>query len=263
MSPDAHGSAIQMWTKLSAHQAQPDLLSREEAHFWLLPLAQPTAMLEELGSTLTSDEHERAARFHFERDSRRFIAARGLLRRLLGQYAGAPAGAIRFDAGLYGKPHLAPMAAPAKLEFSLSHSGEWGLVGISRDTELGVDLEQVRPMSDYHDLAKGNFAAAEVTALEQLPEHQQLDGFFACWTRKEAYVKALGLGLSLDLASFVVSVEPERKVDIVASKDTGAEHRVSSMQPLDGFWAATAVKMSPSPGNLTADRVSRYFILAA
>ncbi|MEP7209273.1 MAG: 4'-phosphopantetheinyl transferase superfamily protein [Alphaproteobacteria bacterium] len=220
------------------------MLQQGEVHLCLMPLAQPASVIEELATMLTPDEHERASRFHFDRDRRRFIVARGLLRQLLGRYLGAPGDALRFEIGPFGKPSIAAGAQEAKLEFSLSHSGDWALAGITRGRGLGVDLEEVRAMTDHSELARSNFAPAEAEALLMLPEDQQIDGFFACWTRKEAYVKALGLGLSLDLASFVVSVEPTEIVEIVpASQDAGAHH-MWGMRPLAGFWAAVAIETS-------------------
>lgn len=262
MSSDAHGSAIQMWTACSVADARSDMLERDRAHVWLLPLSQTSEALEQLASVLLPDEHERAARFHFERDRRRFIAARGRLRQLLGSYAGMPAETVRFQNGAYGKPYLVAGAGQPELQFSLSHSGEWAMAGFARGAELGVDLEQIRPMPDFRDLARDNFAPDEVAAIEGLAPDRQLDGFFACWTRKEAYVKARGLGLSLDLASFIVSVAPERHADFLSQRDGAPGYRVDSFQPLPGFWAATATETDTRSAEGSPERLPRYFTLA-
>jgi 4'-phosphopantetheinyl transferase len=251
-----------LWTPCSPAEMNPGLLERGEIHLHLLPLAQADRTVETLASTLTPDEHERAARFHFDRDRRRFIVARGLLRRLLGHYAGAPAEAIRFAYGPFGKPHLVVDAGQPKLEFSLSHSEDWALAGFARGREIGVDLEAIRPISDYRDLADTNFAPAETAALLALPEDQQIEGFFACWTRKEAYVKALGLGLSLDLSSFVVTVRPDGGAETIPASPTASAHRVWGMRALPGFWAAAAVDAPNQPVEPLKTRLAAHSMLA-
>ena len=199
---------------------------------------------------LSPDEHERAARFHFDRDRNHFIVARGLLRQILGRYADLPASAIRFLYGPFGKPYMADSAGQAKPEFSLAHSGDWALAGFTQGRMIGVDLEQVRALTDHHDLAQSNFAPAEAASLLELPEELQLDGFFACWTRKEAYVKALGLGLSLDLSSFLVSVNPREGAEMVPASETAKSHHLQSLNPLGGYWAAAAVETTTAPSDL-------------
>jgi 4'-phosphopantetheinyl transferase len=241
MSTDAQISKVQMWASCSPAEMDPALLEQGEMHLYLVPLAQPAAVVEELATTLSTDERERAAHFHFDRDRHRFVIARGLLRRFVGHYIGMPGETIRFAYGSFGKPYLPASAGQAQLEFSLSHSGDWALVGFAHGRGIGVDLEEVRAMADYRELAAANFAPAEVKSLLELPERQQIDGFFTCWTRKEAYVKALGLGLSLDLATFVVSVEPGEGVEIVPASPTAVAHQVWGMRPLQNFWAAAAI----------------------
>jgi 4'-phosphopantetheinyl transferase len=252
-----------MWTSCSPAALDPGLLGQGEVHLHLMPLAQPEPAVKALAATLTPDEHERAARFHFERDRRRFIVARGLLRRLLGQYAGMPAETIRFAYGPSGKPLLPPGADRPELEFSLSHSEDWALAGFARGRGIGVDLEAIRAIADYRELAEANFAPAEVTALLKLPEDRQIDGFFACWTRKEAYVKALGLGFSLDLSSFVVAVEPNEATETIPPGPTAKAHQVWSMRPLPGFWAAAAVETPTTPMNSLKIRLAAHSMLAA
>ncbi len=258
MSTDAEISEIQMWPSCSPTEIDPGLLQLDEVHLWLVPLSPHASAVEEFASTLTSDERERAARFHFDRDRRRFVVARGLLRQLLGHYAGMRGDAIRFAYGPFGKPYLPTSAGQAKLEFSLSHSGDWALAGFTRGRGIGVDMEGVRAMADYRDLAESNFAPAEVTSLFELPEEQQIDSFFACWVRKEAYAKALGLGLSLDLSTFVVSVKPDEGVEIVPATRTAVAHQVWGIRPLRGFWAAAAVETPTALMDLPNMRLSTH-----
>jgi len=192
------------WTP-SSLSAAGRLRATGDVHLWLLALddVAPVAV----GAQLAPDEQQRAARFVFEADARRYRTAHGLLRTVLGHYLDAPAASLLFEHGPAGKPHLAGPFADSGLHFNLSHSGPHGLLGVACHA-LGVDVEQRRPMPDLHALAHANFASSEVHALMALPAHLQPDGFFACWTRKEAIVKALGGGLSIPLADFDVSVDP-------------------------------------------------------
>ncbi len=207
-----------------------------------MALDQPSQVVDQLAATLAPDEHERAARFHFDRDRRRFTVARGMLRQLLGRCSECPPDAIRFGYGPFGKPYLENEAGTNKLEFSLSHSKDWALAAVARGRSIGVDVEEVRAMPDYEELAHSNFSQAEVTALLGLRQDQQLDGFFACWTRKEAYAKALGLGLSLDLSAFTVSVEPNEGSEIIPPWQSIGPCLLRCFRPLPEFWGAIAIE---------------------
>lgn len=179
-----------------------------------------------------------------------------MLRQLLGHFSGLHATAIRFNNGQFGKPYLSASPQHPSLEFSLSHSGDWALAGFTRGRMIGVDLEEVRAMPDYLELAHANFAAAEVAALIALPREEQLDAFFACWVRKESYVKALGFGLSLDLSSFVVTVKPSEGVETVPASQTAGPQQVRCIRPLGGFWGAVAVEASSEQTDPPAMRFS-------
>jgi 4'-phosphopantetheinyl transferase len=259
MFTDAQISQLQMWTSCPSTPLDPGLLEQGEVHLHLMSLGQPASVVEELARTLSPDEQERAARFHFDRDRRRFIVARGLLRRFIGRYLGMPGDTIRFAYGSSGKPYLQVGTGRAKLEFSLSHSGDWALSGFARGRGIGVDLEEIRAMPDYRELAEANFAPAEVRSLLELPEEQRIDGFFTCWTRKEAYVKALGLGLSLDLSTFVLSVEPGEGVEIVPANQTAAAYQVWGMRPLQGFCAAAALEAQTASMDLPTTRTFMHY----
>lgn len=186
------------------------LLGDRQAHLWLLSLDEPPVPMTELVRDLSRDEQERAARFHFAADRRRFEAGRGLLRRTLGHYLGAIPAGLRFTYGPYGKPALQGEHAAAQLEFNLSHSGGWALLGLTRGAAIGVDLERERHLSDHANIAHSNFAPAEQADLLALPPAARLSAFFATWTRKEAYVKAVGNGLAVRLDEFEVSVDPSQ-----------------------------------------------------
>lgn len=153
-----------------------------------------------LAALLAPDERDRAARFRFARDCRRFVVRRGRAREWLAEAAGGDPARLRFDANPHGKPFL-----PGGPQFSLSHSGETMMLAIG-DVELGCDIEVIDPALDWPPLARSFFSAAENDALAALDGEAARSAFFACWSRKEAFVKALGRGLSYPLDAFTVSI---------------------------------------------------------
>ncbi|CAN5907762.1 hypothetical protein BH11PSE13_BH11PSE13_33140 [soil metagenome] len=170
---------------------------------------------------LSADESARAARFVFERDRRRYLAAHIALREMLATVTGSTANDLAFDVGAFGKPSL---AAPSALRFNLSHSAGAGLIAIDGSdgaAEIGVDIEVLRPLSYSAALAAEYFTAAEQQGLAATAPPDRDLAFLTCWTRKEACVKALGLGLSIDTRSFEVGVSLEsRDVDMVVDGRT-------------------------------------------
>ena len=170
----------------------PFNLAPDEGHCWSVPLDVPANRLAVLFEILTQDERDRAARFRFDRERRRFIAARATLRELLGRYVDMPPGQVRFAYNAFGKPALTPQFGG--LKFNLSHSADLALIGVTCDAEVGVDVEYIRP-SDYNDIARSFFAPSEIEQLSAVPRHLQDRAFFSSWTRREAYAKARGEGL--------------------------------------------------------------------
>jgi 4'-phosphopantetheinyl transferase len=198
-----------------------------------------------LEALLADDERARAARFVFERDARRFRVARATLREILGAYLGMAPARLGFVYAAAGKPALAAPFAAAGLEFNVSHSGEIALYGVGRHRPLGVDVEQIRPLDDLEALAERNFSAAERRALLALPPGQRASAFFACWTRKEAFIKALGDGLSHPLDAFTVSLaagEPARFVEIRGEVAAAARWTLAAVDVGAGYAAAVAVE---------------------
>jgi len=180
-------------------------LADGEAHVWHASLDVPEARLDELMACLSEDELARAARFKFERDRNRYIAGRGLLRHTLAGYLRTNPAVIRFDYGSQGKPFL-----PGEpLQFNLSHSSGQALYAVSLDIELGIDIERLNPAVEVEKIAACFFSPAEVTAILALPPERRHVRFFDFWTQKEAYVKALGHGLSIPLNEFDVSTLSE------------------------------------------------------
>ena len=214
-----------------------------EVHLWLLSLDQPLRPLAELYITLDMAEQVRAARFHFAHDRSRFIAGRGQLRAILAAYAGTAPRGISFAYGDAGKPYLAATAAGQPVQFNLSHCGGSALLAITRDDPVGVDIEAVRALPDAAEVAKAQFSPAEHAAWRQLPSDQRADGFFACWTRKEAVVKALGGGLSIPLDSFEVSVDPAGPARLISIDDGDAAHwSLWGGKVLTAHWVAIAIR---------------------
>jgi len=192
-------------------QAAPGVytLPPGEVQVWRAALDIDPQTLERLRATLAAEEQARAERFHSPLGRARFAAGRGILRALLARYLGVKAGDLRFCTNAHGKPALDPGSGTADLRFNLSHSQGLALFAFALRREVGVDLEFVRPSLRDDRLAERFFSPQEVAALRALPPDAQTEAFFHCWTRKEAYIKARGEGLSINLASFAVSLAPD------------------------------------------------------
>ncbi len=210
---------------------------------WLSSLDVPAPERARLHALLDRDEAERAARFHDPPHGQRFTVAHGRLREIVGAYADTAPESLAFAHGARGKPHLAHGAAA--LEFNLSHAQHLGLIGVARGAAIGVDIEVMRPMAEMADIAQRNFAPAEFDEWRRLPAEQRAAGFFACWTRKEAVIKATGDGLSMPLDGFAVSVhpaQPARLLEIHGSAEAAAQWTLQSFRPVDGVFAAVALR---------------------
>ena len=182
------------------------IVAGDEVHVWRVALDQPGTSLDRLRRVLSVDEMERAQGFHFDKDRHAFIVARGALRTILGRYLDMAAGDVRFCYNPYGKPALARELGA--IRFNLSHSGNLALCAVARDRDVGIDVERIRRVPKFEQIASRYFSARERSELGTLPADQKLHAFFSCWTRKEAYIKARGQGLSLPLDRFSVSLRP-------------------------------------------------------
>jgi len=199
-------------------------------------------MRSSLEPLLSAAERGRAARFHSAVHAERYVVAHGRLRQLLAPLAGIAATAIEFIAGTDGKPALAGAAAASGLNFNLSHSGTLGLVGWSWQREIGVDVEVWRTMRDEDALVRRYFSAHEVAAWEALPSGLRHEAFFNLWTRKEAYVKALGRGLGLPLDSFDVTHGNDDAACLLRVSELAGDSRPWSLAaPAAGAAASLAV----------------------
>ena len=196
-------------TEWSSPPVTPEL-ARGEIHVWSASLVTDEVTLRSLEATLVDEERERARRFIFERDRDRYVAARGILRDLLGQYLRCAPRSIEFAYGPYGKPAITGAASRSGICFNLSHSHGLAVVAIGREQEVGIDVELIRAEFASEAIAKRYFSAKEIDELSRLPVELRTEGFFLCWTRKEAYIKAKGDGLQIPLDSFDVSLSPGR-----------------------------------------------------
>ncbi|MEK8024321.1 MAG: 4'-phosphopantetheinyl transferase superfamily protein, partial [Candidatus Hydrogenedentota bacterium] len=177
---------------------------------------------DDLRATLAPDELERAARFHFDRDRRMYMLARGLSRIILGHFLSIAPSAVCFEFLPHGKPVISASQNPYKLEFNYAHSNGLVLFAFSREARVGVDVESAaREVGDRDEIAARYFASGEVERYRALPDHQKPRAFLNCWTRKEAYIKAIGDGLSMPLSKFEAAFEldqPARLLTIHGNK---------------------------------------------
>jgi 4'-phosphopantetheinyl transferase len=182
-------------------------LRQNDVRVWFAELDQPDVVLHCPSETISPDERLRAMRFRFPHDQRRFIVARAILRTILGRYLEIDPRQVSFQYGQYGKPALA-QPHNTQLQFNISHSAGAALFAVAPGRQVGADLEYIRPLTDLTSLANDCFSTSEIAALSELPEREKLRAFFDGWTRKEAFLKATGLGLSLSTKVFEVSLSP-------------------------------------------------------
>lgn len=218
---------------------QSPSLETGTVHVWRISLDQPDDRLDRFRRTLDPDELNRASRFHFENHRRHFIVARGFLRSVVARYLETQPEALRFSYGAYGKPEL---ASEHMLRFNLSHSHEVALLAVALDAEVGVDVEHVRADFASEEIARRFFSRAEVEVFNALPKEEQVAAFFRCWTRKEAYIKAIGKGLSQALDAFDVTLAPGAAPALLRAEDDDASRwLLTDLNAGDGYAAALAI----------------------
>jgi len=220
-------------------------LSSDEVHVWCAFLDSPMSGVQSLRQTLTGDELDGAARFYFQKDRQRFIVARGLLRTLLSLYLDKEPNQLRFCYSEHGKPALVTISGQTALNFNLSHSDGLALYAVTRGRKIGIDVERVRVVLEYDQIAARFFSPTENAVLRALPAKIKHEAFFHCWTRKEAYIKARGEGLSLPLHQFDVSLAPGEQAQLLNTK--GDPHEafrwsLQDLRPASGYVAALAVE---------------------
>ncbi len=216
--------------------------SPEEVHVWRVPLEGPAP--ERHRRVLSADERGRADRFVFDRHRHRFTIARGMLRLILGRYLDRPPASLVFAYGPQGKPSLRD-PADTPLRFNISHAGTLALIAVTAGRDLGVDVERIDPERAAVSIAERFFAPEEVAVFRSLPEAQWVTAFFNCWTRKEAYMKATGRGLSLGLDRFRVSLapgEPAALLETAWNPEDVTRWTLCALDPGPGYAAALAVE---------------------
>lgn len=220
-------------------------LPSDEVHLWRVELDAVAVAEPRWQRILASDELERAKTFRFSRDRQHFTATRAWLRILLGGYVECDPEELTFGYGEKRKPFLKSCHGSEPVEFNLTHSGSRALLAFARGREVGVDIEQTRNNLDYEVLALRFFSPAEQKELTALESPEKCRGFFRCWTRKEAYIKATGAGLSLPLGDFDVSLKPAPQNALLATRPDPGEAKHWLLREVaagEGYEAALCVK---------------------
>lgn len=220
-------------------------LGYKDIHVWRASLNQTATAIAAFRRVLAPDELERAAKYHFQKDCERFISARAVLRLLLASYLGREPAGLRFRTNAYGKPELDARSDEDTLRFNLSHARDIALYAIARKREIGVDVEYVSQDFDTEQIASRFFSRREVQALRALPASLRTESFFRCWTRKEAYIKAKGEGLSMPLDQFDVSLSPDAPAALLNVASDPAEitrWSLRELTPATNYIAAIAVE---------------------
>jgi 4'-phosphopantetheinyl transferase len=216
-----------------------------EVHVWRASLALPPGELAAMFQVISDEERSRAGRFRFEVHRGRFIAGRGIQRRLLARYLGADPAALRYRLAHHGKPALDAPWDAGGLRFNVSNAETGLLIAVSLGRELGVDLEAVRTLGDRDQVARRFFSPPEVEVYDAVDEAGRDAAFFTCWTRKEAYIKAVGEGLSMPLDCFDVTLRPGEPARILAERgDPSVTGRwtLRELDPGPGWIGAVAVE---------------------
>jgi len=222
----------------------------DEVHLWRVDLAAVAGAEQKWQRVLSPDERTRAARFHFAKDRQFFTATRALLRTILGSYVASDPAKLVFHYSEKEKPSLAPGGGDSshsgnRVQFNISHSGTTALLAFAQDRALGVDIEKIREDFDHEAVARRFFSDHEQTQLSGLPPSEKYRGFFRCWTRKEAFIKAIGTGLSFPLDQFDVSLSPGKDNALLATRPDQAEAARWSLREVpagEGYAGAMCVQ---------------------
>ena len=217
-----------------------------ELHLWLFNISQPPLTTEQLTDVLSAEEIQRAERFHFVEHNSQFIAAHGMMRLLLSVCGSGAAKDLTFSTSTNNKPHLGASEQAQPLSFNLSHSGCWGLLAVAAKGDIGVDIEEIRTLDRIERLAEDTFTPNEAAELAKLDRTRRLDGFFTCWTRKEALIKADGRGLAIPLDNFEVNVNPDTPAALINARDAATsigKFGIWDLPTIHGYRAAVAAPL--------------------
>jgi 4'-phosphopantetheinyl transferase len=230
-------------------QALPEVVRLEpgQVHISCVRLEAFKSGLIQLEALLSQEEKTRASRFHFSADRNSFVIRRGIRRLLLSRILGQDPARLQFRHGINGKPELEESSVEERLYFNDSHSGGLALYGFSRDCQIGVDIEQLKPIPNLEGIAASFFSRRESRELLSLAPESREEAFIACWTRKEAVLKSTGEGIGTGLAKVEVSIDSRLEKGVVKSDRTlrdGPDWIVHSLRPAAGFLAAIAYQHS-------------------
>ena len=220
-------------------------LSDDAVHIWRVALDPLPPSVRSLYRTLAADERDRAKRFRSPRSRNRFIVAHGLLRCILGRYLNTDPGQLRFWYGRCGKPSLAPPQSQLDLRFSVSHSRGMALYAVTCGREIGVDIEYIRSRSSWQRIVRRCLSESEQAALYALPARAQRTAFWRCWTRKEAYLKAIGSGFTYPMDQVSVGVGPDAPAALIqtnADLQYSSDWSIQDLAPGPGYMGAIAVE---------------------
>lgn len=220
-------------------------LADNEVHVWAAPLDIAPGVLEKFRATLSPDEQERAAKYKFEKHRNRYIVARAVLRKILGNYLHAEPAALRFDYSTNGKPSLTPDFASTGIHFNLAHTDDLALIAVTRIGMIGIDVESVRPVKEMDALVARFFSAHESELFQNVAVDQKPAAFFNLWTRKEALLKATGEGITRSLSLVEVSFlpgEPARLLAISGDSTEAAGWTLRELSPAPGYTGAVAIQ---------------------
>ncbi|WP_400077176.1 4'-phosphopantetheinyl transferase family protein [Winogradskyella sp. R77965] len=210
-------------------------------HIWSINFVVNDDGYQRYFSFLSEDEKERASRFKFYKDRRCYVVVKGVLRLLSGVYLNKDPKKIEFNYGKYGKPKF---RHKTNLNFNVSHSGDMAIIGFVYDHTIGIDIEKIKDDFDTFEIASNFFSKVEITALKKIPKPEQYRAFYRCWTRKEAFIKAKGSGLSFPLDEFAVSLDSDLDANVLWTKwNTAEKHQwqLTSFVPSKGYIAAHIV----------------------
>lgn len=222
-----------------------------EIHIWRVCLDRERASARGFFEVLSADEKQKAGKYHFEQDRDNFVVARGILRQMLGGYLDMPPGEIRFSYSQYGKPALDFGMNANGLRFNVSHSNGLALYAVAREQEVGIDIECIDESFAIRPVAATCFSPSEMSVLDELPSDRQPAAFFSGWTRKEAYVKAVGEGVSMPLQEITVSLLPDDlQISMAANDRSEARNWCLVTLPFDSDYAA-ALAVEESIGKLS------------
>ncbi len=223
-------------------------LDADDVHVWRASLDRPADVIAKLASLLSSDECQRAERFHRPTDRRRFIAGRGILRKIISTYLALAPDEVRFEYNEYGKPFVSARQNRDALSFNLSHSNGMALYVVARGRRVGVDVEYMREDFATIEVAERFFSKEEFEALKAAPVDRRTEAFFNCWSRKESYIKAIGMGVSYPLDRFTVSLAPNAAPELLkvnAYATEAARWKMYELDVAEGYAAALIVENPP------------------